>query len=179
MDPADRKKYAAFLPPPVPGYAAGHYPTPKPPPPRPHGSRPASAPKPLSGQALKDQARNVGQYAFDKLVIIGEEYSKNAGDWKRAFADVLAAYALAITRMDTTLKDAEREAAKEAAWAAFIMSLFTAGAMRFLGAYVQYSFLPKVLPGKEKLLPQITLSPSISPTYKVVTVGEISKQYAS
>ena len=171
MDPADRKKYAAFLP---PVFYGPPKPTPKPP----HGSRHA-APKPPSAAVLKNQARNVGQYAFDKLVIIGEEYAKNAGEWRSAFADVLAAYALAITRMDTTLKDAEREAEREAAWASLIVSLFTAGAMRFLGAYVQYSFLPKVFSGKQKLVPEITLTPSIAPNFRPITVGEISKLYAA
>jgi len=178
MDLADRQKYAAFLPPAAILYAPGHYPPPKPPLPPLYGSRPA-APKPPSAAAVKDQAQKLGQYAFDKLVIIGEEYAKHAGEWRSTFADVLAAYALAITRMDTTLKDAEREAEREAAWAAFIVSLFTAGTMRFLGAYVQYSFLPKVFSGKQKLLPEIKLSPSIAPTFRVVTVGEISKQYAA
>jgi hypothetical protein len=81
--------------------------------------------------------------------------------------------------MDSTLKDAEREDAKEAAWAAFVLSLFTAGAMRFLGAYVQYSVLPSALSGKDQLLPQITMSPALAPVFKVVTVGEISRQYAA
>jgi hypothetical protein len=40
-------------------------------------------------------------------------FEERRGLGKSAFADVLAAYALAITRMDTTLKDAEREAERK------------------------------------------------------------------
>src|SRR4051812_37517112 len=115
MDLADRQKYAAFLPPATIPYAP-RSPPPSQAAPAPRlGSWPA-APEPPAAAAPKDQAQKLGQYAFNKLVIIGDEYAKHAGEWKSAFADVLAAYALAITRMDTTLKDAERESEREAAW---------------------------------------------------------------
>jgi hypothetical protein len=159
--------YRVFLPPDAVKQLA-------PEPPKPPYAAPPR-PRAPSEKVLKDQARSLSQYGFNKLVTVGEEYALHVGDWKLAFGDVLAAYALAISQVDTTLKDAEREQEREAAWAAFVLSLCTAGAMRFLGAYVQYTFLPRVFAGKEKLVP-VNLS---SWVYQPVTVGEISRQSAA
>jgi hypothetical protein len=137
--------YEAFLPPgykviagppaplPLPTSVSTPTPTKKPAPVKPVSINP---------QVALDKDRALGQYAFNLIEVIAKDYATQISGWKTAFGEVLAAYATAIEQRNETLKLAQAEREAEAALAAFVFSLVTAGAMRFLGAYVQYKLVP-------------------------------------
>jgi hypothetical protein len=97
--------------------------------------------------------RALGDYGWKLIEAIAKDYSRNIDRrWKPAFAEVVGAFATAIENRNTTVRLAEEERAREAARAAafytVVLSLLTAGAMRFLGAYIQYSLLPSIVNSK-------------------------------
>lgn len=98
---------------------------------------------PPATDATIQRDRALGQYGYNLLEQISKDYTMQVDRvWKPAFNDVVAAFATAVERRNNTLKIAEAEKAEKAAFNAFIFSLLTAGAMRFVGAYVQYAFIP-------------------------------------
>ena len=93
--------------------------------------------------ATKQRDRALGQYGYNLLDVILKDYSTNLDRvWKPAIENVTAALGLAVENRDRTLKLAQAEREQQAAFNAFMFSLLTAGAMRFVGAYVQYAFVP-------------------------------------
>jgi hypothetical protein len=88
--------------------------------------------------------RELNQYGINLIAIVHKDYSTQISLWKTAFSEVLAAYATAIDNRNNTLEAAKEERAHDAAVDALIFSLVTAGAMRFVGAWVQYSLVPSV-----------------------------------
>jgi hypothetical protein len=88
--------------------------------------------------------RALNDYALQLLDVIEKEYRSQIRAWQGAFKEITAAFATAVYNRDTTLGEAEAQRAREAAVEAFIFGLLTAGAMRFLGAYVQVSVVPAI-----------------------------------
>ncbi len=104
----------------------------------------ASSPKPSAKQASSASPldRAICDFGWKKLDRIQDEYMRQITTWKKAFKQVLGAFSLAIVQRDSKLEEAKRQRERDAAVAAAILELLTAGSMRFLGAYVQYTFLP-------------------------------------
>lgn len=118
--------------------------------------------------------RVLNQYGINILNGIQKDYDRGVSDWKIAFGDILAALSSAIGKRDAVLEAEKLAREKEAAVTAFIMSLLTAGSMRFLGAYVQYSFFPSFL---SKSHVMVTMKNG-APAWTLVT-QEFSKLQAS
>jgi len=87
-------------------------------------------------------------FAKDAIFLLGQiakDYERQVDRvWKPEFRSVIAAFSTAVEMRDRTLRVAEAQREAQAAFNALIFSLLTAGAMRFVGAYVQYAFLPRV-----------------------------------
>src|SRR5690606_37843944 len=116
----------------------------------------------------------LNQYGINILQGVQKEYDRANSDWKIVFGDVLAALTTAIADRDETLRKERLAKEREAAVTAFVFSLLTAGSLRFLGAYVQYSFLPNLL-SKSHVMVSMQKG---APTWTLVT-QEFSKLQAS
>jgi hypothetical protein len=102
----------------------------------------AIKPPPVTDATIQ-RDRALGQYGYNLVEQISKDYAIQVDRvWKPALNDAVAAFATAVERRNNTLKIAEAEKAEKAAFNAFVFSLLTAGAMRFVGAYVQYAFVP-------------------------------------
>lgn len=128
-------------------------PTPPPPPPKKTGvkkpAKPHSAP-PSPGPTPNpiDQYRALGQYGYNLIDGIVRDYDAQIAKWKIAFSEVVTAFATAVDQRNQTLTKAKRESERDAAYDAFVLSLATAGAMRFLGNYLQYDVMARSFPSK-------------------------------
>ncbi len=123
--------------------------------------------------------RALSDYALQLLDVIEKEYRGQIRAWQGAFKEITAAFATAVNNRDTTLGEAEAQRAREAAVEAFIFGLLTAGAMRFLGAYVQVSAVPKMM--KTELVPKffITDRPDTQLLLEAKSVERFSKLQAA
>ena len=97
-----------------------------------------------SAEQTRQRYRDLGTYGEQLMERIYKDYDSQIEDWKISFGDVVTAFARAIGGRDRTLKEAELEHQRDAALEAFVFSLLLAGSMRFLGAYVQYTLVPRI-----------------------------------
>lgn len=107
-----------------------------------HGAPPAKGPTPNP----IEQHRALGQYGYNLIDSIVRDYDAQIAKWKTAFSEVVTAFATAVDQRNQTLAKAKRESERDAAYDAFILSLATAGAMRFLGNYLQYDVMARSFP---------------------------------
>ncbi|MBB4256106.1 MULTISPECIES: hypothetical protein [unclassified Bradyrhizobium] len=94
--------------------------------------------------------RDLGDYGWKLLDGVYKDYEAQIKVWKNAFKDVTAAYATAVAMRAKTFTEVEEQYKADAARFAFIFSLVTSGAMTFLGAWVQYKFVPSFTVRKYK-----------------------------
>ncbi|WP_274626690.1 hypothetical protein [Arvimicrobium flavum] len=104
---------------------------------------PGAIKPPPSTTASRERENALAKDAIFLLEQVAKDYARQVDRvWKPEFNNVVAAFATAVERRNNTLKIAEAERQAQANFNAFIFSLLTAGAMRFVGAYVQYAFVP-------------------------------------
>lgn len=102
---------------------------------RPVTSGPQATPIPPAVKELND-------YGKELIKSILNDYRQAVSKWRTSFEEVLAAYSTAIRTRNDTLEEAERERQANAAIGGLVLGLMTAGAMRLLGGYLQYDYLP-------------------------------------
>jgi hypothetical protein len=137
---ATAKKFEQFLPP----YYLEQQP--KSPPPQ-KGAKPPAKPwppaDPESDPAVRS-ARELGQYGFNLIHLIEKDYTQAITDWRTAFSEAIAAFATAVGERDQTLQQAKEESERDAAIAAAILSLVTAGSMKLLSVYLEHIVVPSI-----------------------------------
>lgn len=134
------------------------------------------APPPTDASIQRDRA--IGQYGYNLIDQISKDYVVQVDRvWKPAFSDVIAAFATAVESRNKTLEILAAEREREAEFNAFVFSLLTAGAMRFLGAYVQYTFIPSLKNVEAKW--DFSKGPKSIPGLKITETDKFSRLQAS
>lgn len=114
--------------------------------PFPSVAKPPARPAPRNGQpGLADQrAKDLGGYGFRLVHLIEKDYTRAIGDWRDALGEVIAAFGTAVGERDSTLEQAKAERERDAAIAGAILSLATAGSMKFLSVFLEHIVVPSI-----------------------------------
>ena len=107
------------------------------------------AARPMPPQQLNREAperrrrhRELGEWAYRVVDGIRDDYLRQIDKvWKPAIGIVFAAFATAISNQEKVKKLAEQEREERAAMVSLMLGLIGAGAMSFLGAYVEHVFM--------------------------------------
>lgn len=87
-------------------------------------------------------ARELGQYANTLAEGIQDEYNSQKLKWEIACRNAIQFMRNAIKKRDDLIKEIDNDARRDAEIASLVFGMLTAGSLRFLGAFVQYNYLP-------------------------------------